>query len=152
MCLDATTDFHFVVVTTKRIHGFVAPERLVKQDSISRGYDLELCLVFLQTFDPLEEATDLTRWTKRYLDEFSRNSAAFAEGALIMGEPISMGEGEMTAKGNLNFAKILQRRAELVERLFDDADAAGVGRIIEATTPAQIQTARVKRAVLSFQV
>ncbi len=44
--------------------------------------------------------------------------------ALILAEPPSMGDGEVTAKGNLNFAKLLQRRAELVDRLYDDTDRA----------------------------
>jgi feruloyl-CoA synthase len=37
-----------------------------------------------------------------------------------------MPEGEMTAKGNLNFRKILTRRKDLLERLYDDADPAVV--------------------------
>lgn len=44
--------------------------------------------------------------------------------ALILAEPPSMGEGEMTAKGNLNFRRLLSRRAALVARLDDDADPA----------------------------
>lgn len=44
--------------------------------------------------------------------------------ALILAEPPQMGEGEMTAKGNLNFRRILTRRADLVARLDDDSDPA----------------------------
>ncbi|WP_299693971.1 feruloyl-CoA synthase [uncultured Tateyamaria sp.] len=44
--------------------------------------------------------------------------------ALVLAEPPDMGAGEVTAKGNLNFAKLRARRAALVERLYDDADAA----------------------------
>lgn len=44
--------------------------------------------------------------------------------ALILEEPPSMPEGEMTAKGNLNSRKILTRRADLLERLYDDNDHA----------------------------
>ena len=40
--------------------------------------------------------------------------------ALILSEPPSMAEGEITAKGNLNFRKILTRRAEILERLYSD--------------------------------
>ena len=42
--------------------------------------------------------------------------------ALVLAEPPSLGEGEITAKGNLNFRKVLARRAALLERLYDDAD------------------------------
>lgn len=53
-------------------------------------------------------------------------SARTVTRALIMAEPPSMGAGEVTAKGNLNFAKILDRRAALVARLYDDDDPASI--------------------------
>ena len=46
--------------------------------------------------------------------------------ALVLAEPPSMAEGELTAKGNLNFRKLLARRADLVARLYDDADPATI--------------------------
>lgn len=44
--------------------------------------------------------------------------------AIVMAEPPSVADGEITAKGSLNVRKILDRRAALVARLFDDADPA----------------------------
>ncbi|MCA0873237.1 feruloyl-CoA synthase [Seohaeicola saemankumensis] len=44
--------------------------------------------------------------------------------AMVMAEPPSVGDGEITAKGSLNNRVILTRRADLLERLYDDADAA----------------------------
>lgn len=44
--------------------------------------------------------------------------------ALVLAEPPSMAEGEITAKGNLNFRKIMLRRASLLDRLYDDDDPA----------------------------
>ncbi len=44
--------------------------------------------------------------------------------ALVLSEPPSIAEGEITAKGNLNFRKLLSRRAALVDRLYDDTDPA----------------------------
>ncbi|UUX48959.1 feruloyl-CoA synthase [Nisaea acidiphila] len=44
--------------------------------------------------------------------------------AIVLAEPASMPDAEMTAKGNLNFRRVLQRRAPLLERLYDDGDAA----------------------------
>ncbi|TNF58976.1 MAG: feruloyl-CoA synthetase [Rhodobacteraceae bacterium] len=38
--------------------------------------------------------------------------------ALILSQPASIAEGEITAKGNLNYARIKARRAALVERLY----------------------------------
>ncbi|MDU8925798.1 feruloyl-CoA synthase [Alisedimentitalea sp. MJ-SS2] len=44
--------------------------------------------------------------------------------AMVLSEPADMGAGEMTAKGNLNYRKVLDRRKALLERLYDDGDAA----------------------------
>lgn len=44
--------------------------------------------------------------------------------AMILSQPPSMAEGEITAKGNLNFGKLVSRRADAVERLFSDGDPA----------------------------
>jgi len=44
--------------------------------------------------------------------------------ALILSEPLSRADGEITAKGSVNFKKLLTRRATLLSRLYDDADAA----------------------------
>jgi len=44
--------------------------------------------------------------------------------ALVLSEPPSLIAGEATAKGNLNFRKILSRRADLLARLYDDDDPA----------------------------
>lgn len=45
---------------------------------------------------------------------------------LILSEPPSIGDGEMTAKGSLNVRTLLSRRAALLARLYDDADPATV--------------------------
>ena len=42
---------------------------------------------------------------------------------LILSEPPSMAEGEITAKGNLNFRKILARRSDILDRLYSDDPA-----------------------------
>ncbi|MFV0513488.1 MAG: feruloyl-CoA synthase [Jhaorihella sp.] len=44
--------------------------------------------------------------------------------ALVLAEPPSVGDGEITAKGSLNNRAVLSRRAGLLERLYDDGDAA----------------------------
>ncbi|MCE8005426.1 AMP-binding protein [Aestuariivita sp.] len=43
--------------------------------------------------------------------------------ALILSEPPSLAEGEITAKGNLNFRKLLTRRAALLDRLYSNDPA-----------------------------
>ena len=44
--------------------------------------------------------------------------------AIILSDPASMPEGEMTAKGNLNFRKVLTRRSDMLARLYTDNDPA----------------------------
>ncbi len=44
--------------------------------------------------------------------------------AIVLAEPPSMPEGESTAKGNLNFRKVLTRRSDLLDRLYTDNDPA----------------------------
>lgn len=44
--------------------------------------------------------------------------------ALVMAEPASVGDGEITAKGSLNIRTILDRRADLLARLYDNNDPA----------------------------
>ncbi len=60
----------------------------------------------------------------RLVPRKGQGSATRVTRLIVLAEPPSMGDGEMTAKGNLNFRKILTRRAALLERLYDDADAA----------------------------
>lgn len=58
------------------------------------------------------------------LAEFTGGSATRITRALVLADPPSIADGEITAKGNLNFAKLKKRRAGLVARLYDDADPA----------------------------
>lgn len=46
--------------------------------------------------------------------------------ALVLSEPPSLGDSEMTVKGNLNFRVVLKRRARLLERLYDNDDPATI--------------------------
>ena len=44
----------------------------------------------------------------------------------VLDEPPSLADGEMTAKGNLNFRKVLTRGADLLERMYEDEDSVAV--------------------------
>lgn len=46
--------------------------------------------------------------------------------ALVLSDPPSLRNHEITTKGNLNVQKVLARRAHLVDRLYDDSDAAAL--------------------------
>ncbi len=56
----------------------------------------------------------------------TKGSSSLISRAIVLSEPASMPEGEMTAKGNLNFRKVLVRRKGLLDRLYDDADPASI--------------------------
>ena len=46
--------------------------------------------------------------------------------AIVLADPPSVGAGEITPKGSLNVRTVTARRFGLVERLYDDADAAAI--------------------------
>ena len=65
--------------------------------------------------------------TSRIIDAlgaFGTGSSTRIARAMILSEPPQIAEGEITAKGNLNFRKLMQRRANLLDRLYHDADPA----------------------------
>ncbi|MDF1717264.1 MAG: feruloyl-CoA synthase [Antarcticimicrobium sp.] len=70
--------------------------------------------------DPLL-LSDIHRRLAERARDISGSSTRVAR-AMVLSEPPSMGEGEMTAKGNLNFRKVLTRRADLLARLYADDD------------------------------
>jgi feruloyl-CoA synthase len=53
-------------------------------------------------------------------------SSTLVSRAIVLAEPPSMPDGEMTAKGNLNVRKVLTKRQALLERLYSDNDPAVV--------------------------
>ncbi|MEN9060119.1 AMP-binding protein [Ponticoccus litoralis] len=53
----------------------------------------------------------------------AHGSASHIARVLVLAEPPSLGDGEITAKGNLNFRKVLARRAGLLDRLYSDDPA-----------------------------
>jgi feruloyl-CoA synthase len=80
------------------------------------------------------EATDGALTNRLLLGEIHRRLAERAREvsgssvhvgrAMVLAEPPNMGEGEMTAKGNLNYRRVLDRRKALLERLYSDGDPA----------------------------
>ena len=61
----------------------------------------------------------LLQWTSR-----TSGSSNQISRAIVVSEPASLADGEITAKGNLNFPKILVRRKSLLDRLYDNSDQA----------------------------
>lgn len=56
----------------------------------------------------------------RRIGRLGGSSSTRVARALVLAEPPSLAEGEITAKGNLNTRKLLTRRAALLERLYSD--------------------------------
>ncbi|MGV0909839.1 feruloyl-CoA synthase [Martelella sp. FOR1707] len=63
-------------------------------------------------------------WELRLLARKATGSARRIARAIILAEPPSLKDGEVTDKGSLNTRKIITRRAELLERLYDNQDPA----------------------------
>ena len=60
----------------------------------------------------------------RAMNAHVTGSAKRVTRALVLAEPPSLKDGEITDKGSLNIKKILTRRADLLERLYDNEDPA----------------------------
>ncbi|GAA0310119.1 feruloyl-CoA synthase [Rhodovulum strictum] len=58
----------------------------------------------------------------REMARHATGSAKRISRALILAEPPSLKDGEVTDKGSLNVRKIITRRADLLERLYDNED------------------------------
>jgi Acyl-CoA synthetases (AMP-forming)/AMP-acid ligases II len=56
----------------------------------------------------------------------NEGSAHAVRRAQVLTDPPSIAEGEITAKGNINFRKLLLTRKALLDRLYDDADPATI--------------------------
>ncbi|MCJ7872981.1 feruloyl-CoA synthase [Phaeobacter sp. J2-8] len=76
----------------------------------------------------LNDAALLAEVHKRLTERAAQQSGSSTRvaRAILVAEPASMPAGEMTAKGNLNFRKILERRKDLLDRLYADDDPAVV--------------------------
>ncbi len=70
--------------------------------------------------DNLITGSELQAEISKRLGEFSKggSSSTRVSVALIVSEPASLADGEITAKGNLNFRSVLSKRAALVEMLY----------------------------------
>ena len=60
----------------------------------------------------------------RIMAKAATGSAKRISRAIILAEPPSLKDSEMTDKGSLNVRKIITRRADLLERLYDNEDPA----------------------------
>jgi len=60
----------------------------------------------------------------RAMNAHVTGSAKRVTRAIVLAEPPSLKDGEITDKGSLNIRKILTRRADLLERLYDNEDPA----------------------------
>jgi feruloyl-CoA synthase len=91
---------------------FPAPQRAETQTGNPVIQDQEYC-------EQIREALQL-------LLQSAKGSSNRIVRALVMAQPPSVKDGEITAKGSLNIKAILACRPELLERLYDDQDPATI--------------------------
>ena len=109
--------------------------RGLAQDVVICGHDRdEIGLFIFPRADQVEgtntaEGAVIDAVLQAQVEERLRALAAQATGsarrisrALILAEPPSLKDGEVTDKGSLNVRKIITRRADLLERLYDNED------------------------------
>ncbi|KUF08720.1 feruloyl-CoA synthase [Pseudoponticoccus marisrubri] len=114
----------------ERLHGLV-------QDVVICGHDRDAIGLFIiprpdQVHgDNSSEGAVIDPTLQAEIEERMRDMARAATGsakrisrAIILAEPPSLKDGEITDKGSLNTRKIITRRAELLERLYDNEDPA----------------------------
>ncbi|MBX2885982.1 MAG: AMP-binding protein [Granulosicoccus sp.] len=63
---------------------------------------------------------------RKRLNAIGSSSSTRIARAMILSEAPSIAQGEITAKGNINFRKLLKCRSELLDRLYHDKDEATV--------------------------
>ena len=92
-------------------------------DAVITGHDRDTLGVLI--FPAGRPEPDLADQIADRLGPLSRaatGSATRVSRAMVMTEPASLADGEMTAKGNLNTRRVLTRRAALVDRLYAPDD------------------------------
>jgi feruloyl-CoA synthase len=107
----------------------------IASDLVITGEDRgEIGLLIFPTVDAAKDADDdggalvcktLAADIAKRLGAPGRTASSTRIGrALVLAEPPSIADAEITAKGNLNFRRVLERRADLLARLYDDNDRA----------------------------
>ena len=97
----------------------IVPDRQALEAAGYAPGDIDGALADPQLFE------DLARRLRGWAEKATGSSTRVAR-ALVLAEPPSLGDGEITAKGNLNARKLLTRRAGLLERLYAADDPAVV--------------------------
>jgi len=125
----------WVQAATLRLKVLAALEVLV-QDIVVTGADRsDLGLLIFPPAERVQSNVDAVT-DPEYSQQISRVLQIFNENAtgssnriarfLVMAQPPSVSNGEITPKGSLNISAILNCRAGLLERLYDDEDEATV--------------------------
>lgn len=86
------------------------PQTLAMQDAVD--------------IDGVMRIASLEDTLRRKLAGIGGSSSTRIARAAILSEPLSIGDGEITAKGSVNAKKLLTRRSALLERLYDGRDPA----------------------------
>lgn len=109
----------------------------IAQDVVICGHDRGEVGLFIFPAPGIDGGTDTTRgavtnphlmarveMALRSVNANATGSAKRITRALVLAEPPSLKDAEITDKGSLNIRKILTRRADLLERLYDNEDPA----------------------------
>ena len=114
----------WVHVGAVRVKLIAAGDPLI-QDAVITGHDRDEigALVFLSAAAKTLSPEELKKKLLHAIDQFSGEaSSARPARLMVMGEPPSIDANEITDKGYMNQRAVLERRKDLVERLYSSSD------------------------------
>lgn len=100
------------------------------RDAVLAGHDRDdVTALLLPDPDHYAKLADPQAVFQKLLSSFARQSTGSSNRvarALVLQDPPSLDAGEITDKGSLNSAAVLRRRAQDVERLYEDPPGSGI--------------------------
>ena len=94
----------------------IVPSEGIYQQAIKAGHTVENSLSVIENIDILESF-------KSKLEDYNQKNKAksrFIRSAVLLGAPLSVDKNEITDKQYINQSAVLENRAQLVERLYED--------------------------------
>ncbi|MEH6402667.1 MAG: AMP-binding protein [Sneathiella sp.] len=100
----------------------VVPSEEIYQQALKAGHKVENFLSVIENIDILESF-------RLKLDDYNKKNKSksrFIGSAVLLGAPLSVDKNEITDKQYINQSAVLENRAQLVERLYDNVSSAAI--------------------------
>jgi len=100
----------------------IVPSEGMYQQAIQAGHTVENSLSVIENIEILESF-------RSKLEEYNQNNktkSRFIRSAVLLGAPLSVDNNEITDKQYINQSAVLENRAQLVERLYEDMSSTAI--------------------------